>query len=132
VVTPVNLTVPIRAIGAEGLKTLHLELVFDPLALEVMDVSLDQGLKDALLDFDISEPGKVAIGVIDPHGFSGDAELLQVRLLVHRPDLNLVLELSEVVAFGGEALIDIPVTAADGEYGGSPDKVTGPVINFGM
>jgi hypothetical protein len=43
-----------------------------------------------------------------------------------------VIDIEELAAFGGEALIDIPATASDGMYDASQGRITDPVMKFGL
>lgn len=123
--------ISLRIENADRLMTLHVEVIYDPEVLTPTDVKLGPGLDQALLDFEVEEPGRLVIGFIDAEGFTGDGPLLEIDFLVLDQDGTSGLELHELEAFGGEFFIDLLTSPRDGLYNGPGNAITPPLIRFG-
>lgn len=128
---PRRVFVSISGENLENLLTLHLELTYDAGLMAPTGAKLGSGLADALLEFNVDSPGRLTLGLIDPRGLSRDGVLIQVEFEVSATVGESSPNIEKIEAFGGENLIDLPVSARNGSFNADQDVVSPPVAIFG-
>jgi hypothetical protein len=108
--------VAIRVQGATGIGAFQTALTYDPAVLEIKSVDKGELLKNALLDFNPAQAGRVMIGLAAADGISGDGVLVECKFLVigqagHRSPLTLV----QSEAWAGETRAPLNVNPVNGE-----------------
>jgi pSer/pThr/pTyr-binding forkhead associated (FHA) protein len=70
--------VAIEVAGASSVGSMHIELTYDPAVLQPVDVKAGSLAEGALLERNLSAPGRVVIGLITTRGISGSGEVAVV------------------------------------------------------
>jgi hypothetical protein len=70
--------VAIEVAGASNVGSMHIELTYDPAVLQPSDVKTGSLADGALLERNLSTPGRIVIGLITTRGISGNGEVAVV------------------------------------------------------
>ena len=91
--------VPVLLQEAKGLTSLGFTLDYDPLVLEVVDVSKGARLRPATFSYNGDVPGALRLGFASTTSLSGGGSALVVEFrVIGEEDSNTLITLSEVLA----------------------------------
>jgi hypothetical protein len=118
--------IPVTVQGAPGIGAMHLEIRYDAAILEAQ--AADKGVllgDNALLDFNVAEPGKLVIGLVTLDAIEGDGTLLTTRFMVKgKEGQSSPLRLENAKAWGGKTRLDILVNTEDGKFTVGPAELS--------
>lgn len=106
--------IPILVKGAPGIGAMHVELTYDPAVLEATSVDKGDLLDDgSLIDFNISEPGRIVLGFVTLGSVEGDGAIAVAHFnVLGADDAESPLAFENTQAWeGGPDRFDILVTA---------------------
>ena len=122
--------IPVNLNGANGVGSLHIELVYDSSILEVTSVKTGKIAQNAVLDFNISAPGRVIIGIVSPNGINGSGAVAGVVIKAKAKSGSSSLKLEQVEAYSAEKLQDMKTQLSDGQFNAANRNLTAPAITF--
>jgi hypothetical protein len=123
-------TIPINLTNASDVGSLHIELVYDPAILEVTAVKAGKLAQNAVVDSNISTPGRAIIGVVNSNGIAGTGAVASVSFKAKAKTGTSALTLEKVEAYSAEKLQDIITKVSAGQYNAQSKKVDAPSISF--
>ena len=160
VVEPDRIEVPVTLSNARGVGSLEFVLVYNPEALELMEVEKGELAGNSLIDSSSRTPGRVWTALINPQGISGNGEVAKFTFEVITPatigsgvtvsgskesgatadgGLNVtadaeyfdsVLRLEGVSAYSAATLLDLLAEPAAGGFTREGLDVKAPVVGF--
>jgi len=123
-------TIPINLTGASDVGSLHIELVYDPAILEVTAVKAGKLAQNAVVDSNISTPGRAIIGIVSSNGIAGTGAVASVSFKAKAKTGTSALNLEKVEAYSAENLQDLRTQVSAGQYNAQSKKVDAPSISF--
>jgi hypothetical protein len=123
-------TIPINLTGASDVGSLHIELVYDPAIIEVTAVKAGKLAQNAVVDSNISAPGRAIIGIVSSNGIAGTGAVASVSFKAKAKTGTSALTLEKVEAYSAEKLQDIMTKVSAGQYNAQSKKVDAPSISF--
>lgn len=128
---PTMVQVPINLKGADQIGSLELVLAYEPSLLEVIEVVTGDLAGDAIIESNVSTPGKVWIGMIDAVGVTGDGAVVVVSFRMTEGNLaNSPLSLEEVSGYNALTLIDLLSSSSPGLVVMNDGSYVSPVVAF--
>ncbi|MBN1856072.1 MAG: hypothetical protein JW846_03865 [Dehalococcoidia bacterium] len=124
--------VPVVVRGAPTVGSLHIELAYDPGAVEVTGIQTGNLPSESLLEY-VETPGRVTFGVVCPDGLSGDWEVASVMFAVQSSSPQAgqsPLTYSNVVAHSAESLLEMSTVVSSGSVMLNDMSVVVPSISF--
>ena len=125
-----DVVVPISVQGASKVGSISIELTYDSTVLEVTDVKSGELASNAMMEYNIDNPGVVIIGIVDSSGINGDGAVAEIEFNVVDSEGTSPLTLGTVETHDAESLIDIINETSNGSYDGEGDNITLPLIRF--
>ena len=122
--------VPVDLRGAKNLGSLQIELGYDPAVLEATEVRAGELAKNAMVEYNLTAPGRLAVGVIDAAGINGNGSVVTVSFKVLDKGGTSPITLERIEANDSTTLVDIPCKASAGEFVASGGSFTAPVISL--
>ena len=122
--------IPINLTGASDVGSLHIELVYDPAIIQVTGVKAGQLAQNAVVDSNITTPGRAVIGIVSSAGITGSGAVASVAFTAKAKTGNSALTLENVEAYSAEKLEDIRTQVSSGQYNAQTKKVNAPSISF--
>ena len=123
--------IPVNIVGADGVGSLYFDLAYDWDVLRAVDVKDGPALGDAILEYDISAPGRVFVGIIDDEGISEDGMVVSVTFLINSEvETATTLGLENPIAYHATSLAAITVSGSTGTFTGKDDPVQAPALRF--
>jgi hypothetical protein len=126
-----DIIVPVKFQNAENIGSVTLVLTYDSSALDITQVSLGESAKEAMLEYNAKEPGKVVIGIIDTSGISGNSAIVLIGFNAIQSGGSSPLTLESVVTHDATELTEIVNETSDGMFDGEDNSVEAPTIKFG-
>jgi hypothetical protein len=123
-------TIPINLTNASDVGSLHIELVYDPAIIEVTAVKAGKLAQNAVVDSNISAPGRAIIGIVNSNGIAGSGAVASVSFKSKAKTGSSALTLENVEAYSAETLQDIRTQVSAGLYNAQTKKVDAPSISF--
>ncbi len=123
-------TIPINLTNASDVGSLHIELVYDPAIIEVTAVKAGKLAQNAVVDSNISAPGRAIIGIVSSNGIAGTGAVASVSFRAKAKTGTSALTLENVEAYSAEKLQDIMTRVSAGQYNAQSKKVDAPSITF--
>lgn len=121
--------VPIQVQNANGLGALHIEVVYDSSIVEVTEVSLAGIAENGQVDYEVSNRGRVVIGLIDAMGMNGSGDVVEISFN-EKAEGNSSLTLENVSATDANTLYDLVTETTDGSLNTKNDTMKAPVISL--
>ncbi len=125
-----ELNVAVNLEGAKNVGSISLGLTYDSTVLKAADVKLGDMAGNAMLEYNLTNPGQVVIGIIDSSGIEGDGSVAVISFNVVGEKGTSTLGLTEVLTHDATTLVDIINTKTDGQVDVASESVTPPVIRF--
>ena len=122
--------IPINLTGASDVGSLHIELVYDPAIIQVTGVKAGKLAQNAVVDSNITAPGRAVIGIVSSAGITGSGAVASVAFTAKAKTGSSALTLENVEAYSAEKLQEIMTTVSAGQYDTKSKKVTAPSITF--
>ena len=122
--------ISINLTNANDVGSLHIELVYDPAIIEVTAVKAGKLAQGAVVDSNISAPGRAIIGIVNANGIAGTGVVASVSFKAKAKMGTSALTLENVKAYSAEKLQEIMTTVSAGQYDTKSKKVTAPSITF--
>ena len=122
--------ISINLTNANDVGSLHIELVYDPAIIEVTAVKAGKLAQGAVVDSNISAPGRAIIGIVNANGIAGTGVVASVSFKAKAKTGSSALTLENVKAYSAEKLQEIVATVSAGQYDTKSKKVTAPSITF--
>jgi hypothetical protein len=126
-----DIIVPVEFQNAENIGSVNLVLTYDSSALDITQVSLGESAKEAMLEYNAKEPGKVVIGIIDTSGISGNGAIVLIGFNAIQSADSSPLTLESVVTHDATELTEIVNETSDGMFDGEDNSVEAPTVKFG-
>lgn len=121
--------IPVDLKNASNVGSLHIELVYDSAVLEATEVKVGNLARNAAIEFNLGDPGRVIVAIIDAMGINGDGPVVTVSFNVVGEGMSS-LTLENVEAYDAETLYDIITAASPGNFVAKDNSFTAPVIVF--
>ncbi len=86
--------------------------------------------ENAMMEYNIENPGRVIIGIIDSSGINGDGTVATVSFNVVDSEGTSTLTLEKVETHDATTLVDIINETSDGGFVAKEQSVTAPLISF--
>lgn len=125
-----QIQVPINFKGAENVGSIGIELQYDSTIIEAIDVENGEFSSDAMVEFNISNPGLVIIGIVDSAGITGNGAIAVVSFDVLENKGTSTLAFTNLQTHDATTLIDIINTGIDGSFNSESNTFSAPVIHF--
>ncbi len=125
-----DVVVPINLQGASNVGSISIELTYDSTVLEAIDVKSGELASNAMMEYNIDNPGLVIIGIVDSSGINGDGALAEIGFDVIDSERTSSLTLSSVETHDATSLIDIINEPSDGSFVAEVNTVIAPVVRF--
>lgn len=110
-----SLDVSVTLGGGEGIGALDAQISFDPKALIFIEAKVGGVAGNGMLRSNEVEPGRLRIALIDGDGFSGDGELLSIKLrALEGAHTSAQLVVEQISAHHAVKLIAIPIDTENG------------------
>jgi len=122
--------IPINLTGASDVGSLHIELVYDPAIIQVTGVKAGKLAQNAVVDFNITAPGRAVIGIVSSAGITGSGAVASVAFTAKAKTGSSALTLENVEAYSAEKLEDLRTQVSAGQYNAQTKKVNAPSISF--
>ena len=126
-----QVTVPINLEGASNVGSISIELAYDSTVLEATDIEAGALASNAMMEYNISTPGQVIIGIIDSSGINGEGVVAEIGFNVIDSDGTSSLTLDTAETHDATSLIDIINEPSDGSFVAEGNTVSAPVVRFG-
>ena len=123
-------TISINLSNASDVGSLHIEMVYDPAIIEVTAVKAGKLAQGAVVDSNISAPGRAIIGIVNANGIAGTGVVASISFKAKAKTGSCALTLENVKAYSAEKLQEIMATVSAGQYNAQSKKVTAPSITF--
>ncbi len=120
---------PIAVQGAFNLGSLLVEVSYEADALEFQSVKTAALGRNALLESNEENPGRVRIGLVDPNGINGDGEIITLVFLPIQGGGSSPYTL-ELVEASDTDLRDLVVPLNSSEFGGFGEPFVPPALVF--
>lgn len=121
--------VSVQIQNASDLGALHIELVYDASIFEVTEVSLAGIGENGQVDYEVTNQGRVVIGLIDAMGMNGSGEVVEISFN-EKVEGSSTLVLENVTATDANTLYDLVVQTTDGSVNTKTDTSKAPVISL--
>ena len=82
------------------------------------------------MEYNIKNPGRVIIGMVDSSGINGDGAVAMVGFSIVDAEGTTLLTLESVETHDATTLVDIINEASDGSFQANGQSVTAPLISF--
>lgn len=125
-----EVNVPISFKGASNVGSISIELTYDSTVLEATEVTSGDLASNAMMEYNIENPGRVIIGIIDSSGINGDGTAAAISFDVVDEEGTSALALAEVLTHDATTLIDIINETSDGSFAAEGNAVTAPVVRL--
>ena len=125
-----DVAVPINVQGASNVGSFSIELTYDSTVLEVTGVESGELASNAMMEYNIDNPGLVVIGIVDSSGINGDGAIAEIGFDVIDNEGTSPLILEAVETHDATTLIDIISETSNGSYNGEGDNIASPAIRF--
>lgn len=125
-----EVSVPVNLQGASNVGSISIELTYDSTVLEATEVKAGELTKSAMLEYNINNPGKIIIGIIDSSGINGDGTVAEIRFNTVDSGGASPLTLNTVETHDATSLIDIINETSDGSFTAEGNAVTAPLVAF--
>jgi hypothetical protein len=122
--------VPINFQDASNVGSISIDLTYDAAVLQVLEVKAGELAQNAMLEYNIKNPGRVIIGIVDSSGINGNGAVAKIGFNVVAPSGTTPLTLQAVDTHDATSLIDIINTTSNGSFTGQNQTLTPPVISF--
>lgn len=122
--------IPVEIKGATDLGALHLELAYDTQSLSVVSVKNGEAAQEAILEYNINEPGKVVIGLVSVPGIHQDGSLVTVVFDVQKNAGSTNLNLENISAFDADNLSAISASDSSGSFSAEDKSFVSPTLVF--
>ncbi|MBN1375873.1 MAG: hypothetical protein JXA01_06935 [Dehalococcoidia bacterium] len=117
--------VSVNSNNASNIGSLEFELVYDPAVLQAQEVKKGALADNAMIDFSISQPGRVWVAMVDSNGISGNGSLVVISFSnTGQKQTSTSLTLENVQAYDATTLIDMVTNTVPGNL------TAPPAINF--
>ena len=120
---------PIAVQGAFNLGSLLVEVSYEAEALELQSVRAAALGRNALLESNQENPGRVRIGLVDPNGINGDGEIITLVFLPIQGGGSSQLALQLIEASDTD-LRDLVVQANSSQFTGVGEPYVPPALVF--
>lgn len=126
---PSTVTMEVLAVKAENIGSLEFVLVYNTDVWELSSIQPGSLASNALLDTDVTSPGRLWAGIIDPSGITGDGPLAVLTFnLIGEANDPVPLILEAVSAYNASTLVDVLTEATPGRLTAS-DPIS-PILTF--
>jgi len=116
--------------SASNVGSVSIELTYDSTVLEATDVKSGELASNAMMEYNIDNPGLVIIGIVDSSGINGDGVVAELGFNVVDADGTSPLTLDTVETHDATTLIDIINETSDGSFTAKGNTVIAPVVRF--
>jgi hypothetical protein len=123
-----DVNIPVNLKGADGIGSLHLELVFDPAVIKAVGLKTGDLAEYALVEHNLQVPGRVIIGLADHSGISGDGVLVEISFEVMSKNGKSQLILENVEAYDTEYFMNVIAEISNGNFSVEDKEFIAPVI----
>jgi hypothetical protein len=127
----VEVVVPLKLADARGVGGIQVELGYDSALLTAVGVDVGDLSRNAMVDYNLDAPGRVAIAVIDQQGFRGSGSAVEVTFKALGRQGSCPLKLDGLRAYEVRTLYELVAEPSDGQFSAPDAAVTPPVIDFG-
>lgn len=125
-----DVVVPINVQGASNVGSISIEMAYDSTVLEATGVESGELASNAMMEFNIDNPGLVVIGIVDSSGINGDGAVAEVGFNVIDSEGTSSLSLDIVKTHDAESLIDIINETSGGSFIAEDGLAEAPLITF--
>ncbi len=120
---------PIAVQGATDLGSLLVEVGYDTGMLDLQSVKAGALGRNALLESNQENPGRVRIGLVDPNGINGDGEIITLVFLAIQDGGSSPYDL-ELLEASDTDLRDLVVQVNSSQFSGPGDPFAPPALVF--
>ena len=127
----IDVKVPVIAMSAEDVGTMHIELTYDTKVLRAIGVSHGTITENAEIEYNLEVPGKVIIGRLDSKGINGQGSLASIAFqVVGTSEMISPLKLENIKAWDTLNISQLKSTTLDGSYRIADQSTEPPVVIF--
>jgi hypothetical protein len=127
----IDVKVPIVAMSADDVGTMHIELTYDPSILRAVGVTDGTITEDATIECNLEIPGRVIIGMVDSEGINGQGSLASIAFqVVGTIEMISPLRIENFKAWDTLNISQIRPTILDGSYRIADQSTEPPVVVF--
>ena len=126
-----EVNVPVNLQGASNVGSISIELAYDSTVLEATEVAAGELAGNAMMEYNIQNPGRVIIGIIDSSGINGDGAVAVISFDVVDEEETSTLALAEVLTHDATTLVDIINETSDGGFAAEGTSIIAPAVIFG-
>jgi hypothetical protein len=123
-----EVSIPISIDDANNIGSLQIELSYDAVVLHATKVEAEELGKNALIEFNLDNPGLIIIGIVDSSGIRGSGSLVSVSFDVVQKDAQSPIAIEGAKAHDVDTLVDLPMNLTEGGF--AAGKVSAPSISF--
>ena len=125
-----ELEVPINLKDARNVGSLHMEIVYDPAVLSVIDVEAGELGSNAMIEFSLSTQGRVKVGIVDASGINGDGAVVTVSFKAIDKNKTSQLALENLECYSAKTLYDFVVKSSPGNLSAVDGSYTAAEVTF--
>jgi len=122
--------IPVEISGVNNLGALHLELTYDSQSLSAVSVKNGGAAKDAILEYNVNDPGKVVIGLVSVPGITKNGDIITVVFNVQKGATSTSLNLENIDAYDADTLANIPANDTVGTFSAKDKSFVPPTLVF--
>jgi len=122
--------IPVNLSGANGVGSLHIELVYNSAILEVTAVKAGKLAQNAVIDFNIQTPGRAIIGIVSSNGINGTGAVANIAFKSKAKSGKCALTLDKVEAYNADTLQDMRTQVSAGQFNARDRSINAPSITF--
>ncbi len=127
----IDVKVPIIAMSADNVGTMHIELTYDPDVLIPVSVTNGTITEDSTIEYNLEIPGRAIWEMTNPEGVDGQGSLASIAFhVVGDTDMISPLKLDNLNAWNYLTNSRILPTTLDGSYRVSDQSIEPPVVVF--
>jgi hypothetical protein len=123
--------IPINLQNAKNVGSISLTVSYDPQVINIIEIKPGEIAGNAILEFNIDQPGKAVIGIIDSNGITGTGSVALLGFNIIDGNGIISINLDSIELYDAANLVDIPLRVSGGSIAAGGSSITPATVTCG-
>ena len=125
-----DVIIPIEFQNAKSVGSINIRFSYDSTMLQLNNVVPGKLAENAMLEYNATTPGLIAIGIIDSNGITGNGSVARIGFNAIGTTGTCPLKLELIETHNANTLVEIYNEPSDGSYNAKNLAINAPTVNF--